>query len=485
MATSRLCGLVIVLAATSARAEPAQITTEPAKPPPAETPAPVAAEPLREPTAAELAGAPVPGTESGRTDPVDDGDSTLRWIGRGVLFVPKVVLNVALTPVRVSVWAYDRYQLDDLYRRVFFNDALTMGVVPTATYEIGFGFTAGARFVHRDLLGHREHLSIHAGYGGRYHAIVGGQLRTGELFGDRVAFELDAGYEKRPHDAFYGLGNGSEMAAPANPIDPLIDDTAVETRYRQQRFRGSILSDLRVWDGLHVRPNGTITEVDFGPGDTGTPIDTVYDPAMLVGFGGSKILYGELEVRWDSRHALTTFEPGATFSGGWLVGAFGGRAHRLDPGTDYWRYGVDAQHFLRVGAGPRVLVTRLHGEAVSGSRAEMPFNELPMLGGPTYLRGYALDRFRDRVAAFGSIEYQWDLSQLISASIFVDAGRVFPAVGDLSLAHLRAGYGIALEGHSPGTFLVQGSLASSIDGGVFATLSFNPVFDIDERVRRR
>jgi len=32
---------------------------------------------------------------------------------------------------------------------------------------------------------------------------------------------------------------------------------------------------------------------------------------------------------------------------------------------------------------------------------------------------------------------------------------------------------------------VQGSIASSIDGGVFLNLAFNPVFDLDERVMRK
>src|SRR5262249_47332439 len=126
-----------------------------------------------------------------------------------------------------------------------------------------------------------------------------------------------------------------------------------------------------------------------------------------------------------------------------------------------------------------------HGEGVTGSRDEVPFTELPRLGGSTYLRGYPLDRFRDRVAAFGSAEYSWDLSQWFSANLFVDVGRVYSSLDELSLDHLRMGYGIALEAHSVQSFLLEGSIASSTDGGIFLNLSFNPVYDIDERVRRR
>ena len=118
---------------------------------------------------------------------------------------------------------------------------------------------------------------------------------------------------------------------------------------------------------------------------------------------------------------------------------------------------------------------------MSGDLAEVPFNELPRLGGAQRLRGYPLDRFRDRIAVVGSAEYQWDLSRALSASLFADAGRVYRAASELSLDHLRVGYGVAIEAHSDERFVARLSLASSIDGGVFVDVSLDPVFDIAER----
>jgi hypothetical protein len=69
--------------------------------------------------------------------------------------------------------------------------------------------------------------------------------------------------------------------------------------------------------------------------------------------------------------------------------------------------------------------------------------------------------------------------------VFTDIGRVYPAVTDLSLDHMRLGYGVGIEGHSPDSFVLAGSLGSSVDGGLFLNLSFNPVYDLDDRVRRR
>jgi hypothetical protein len=247
----------------------------------------------------------------------------------------------------------------------------------------------------------------------------------------------------------------------------------------------SLRADLRAWRDLHLRAAGALSEVEFGQPDQGESITAVYTPGGLVGFGGVQYGYGELELRWDNRHRVTVMEPVSVHSTGELASVFGGRMHRLDDGPDFWRYGLDLQKFVRVAQGPRVIIAHLHGEGVTGGRDEVPFTELPQLGGPTYLRGYALDQFRDRIAAFGSVAYQWDLSQWFSASMFTDVGRVYPSMSELSLDHLRMGYGVAIEAHSVDNFVLEGSLGSSIDGGLFLNLSFNPVYDLDERVRRR
>lgn len=486
--------VVLAIASGSARAEPAP--PEPPAPPtkvaaaattprttdPAARPEPRASD---GPTAADVAGAPVPGSESGRIDPDDSSDSGLRRALRGALFVPKLGVDLALSPARLSVWAYDRYHLDALYYRVFYNDARTIGLVPTAAFDSGFGITAGARFVDRDLLGRHEDLSIEAASGGRYHGAIKTALKSGNRLGDQLAIELDGQYELRPQDPFYGIGNHSDSASPAVPVDPAVDPTAVETRYRERIARTAAVIDLRVVDGFHLRSSSELTDRQFSASDTGVPIDSVYDRMTLVGYDGVRYVYSELELRFDTRRNANEYEPQPFYSVGSLAALFGGRIHRFDNARDYWRYGVDLQHFLRLAEGPRVLALRFHGEAVSGTLAEVPFTELPQLGGLDDLRGYPTDRFRDRIAAFGSIDYAWDLSSWLSARAFVDAGRVFGSLDAVGIDHVRVGYGVALEGHSSRSFGALAALSSSIDGGLFLNLSFNPLFTLDERVRRR
>lgn len=435
-------------------------------------------------TAADVASDPLPGFESGRTDP-GDSDSTLRVIGRGALFVPKLAAEAVLSPFRGALWLQEHYHLTDWYTRIFYNDAETIGLYPTASADSQLGITAGLHFVDHDLFGAKEDLQLQGEIGSRYRQIYSVTLASGKRLGERFGLSLDAGYEIRPHDAFYGIGNGERVAMTTAPVDPRFDSTSVESHYRQYRSRVAVMGDLRTWSKLHLRGAGAISKVDFGAPDTGTPIDQAYAPQGLVGLGGIRYGYGELELRWDDRHGASVMEPIAVHSEGSLAAGFAGLEHRLDSGPDFWRYGLDLQKFIRVAAGPRVVVLHFHGEGVTGSRSEVPFTELPKLGGSTYLRGYGTDQFRDRVAAFGSAAYEWDLSQWFSASVFTDVGRVFPALDELSLRHLRMGYGASIEAHSPEAFVMEASIGSSIDGGLFLNLAFSRVYDLDERVRRR
>lgn len=409
-----------------------------------------------EPTASDVAGAPAPGNESGRADTPDESDGAGTWALRGVLFVPRVAVTVVAAPIEGSAWAIERYQLLERAQRLFFNDAGTFGIFPTFQLESGFGLNIGARMVHRDLFGAHEHFDLRTSGGGRYKGRVATELTSGDRFG-RTQLELGGEYEKRPDDPFYGIGN---------------DDMAVETNYRHRLIRGRGAVDVRVVSDLHVRGAGAVTDHAFST-----------DDGMEV--SDSRNAYGELEVRWDSRGRANDYEPISIISTGSLLALWGGRVTALDDGADFYRYGLDAQQFFRIGPGPRVIAIRSHAEAVTGTLDEVPFNELPRLGGKDVLRGYATDRFRDRVAMVGSVDYQWDLTASMSASLFVDVGRVQSALDDLEANDMRVGYGMQIDLHTARSFLARASIASSIDGGVVFNFGLDPVFEVDGRVERR
>jgi hypothetical protein len=422
-----------------------------------------------QPTAPEEATPlPPPGQESGRVDPHDETDSTMRDIAQGALFVPRAVVEIAFAPVRAGVWAFDRYRLMDRYKRLFFDDEYIYGLHPTARIESDYGVTVGGRFVHRDLLGAKEHLSLRAGFGGSFRQTYDGRLRSGDRFGKRITVDLHTQLERRPHESFYGIGNA---------------DNVMRAYHRQELERAAIAGDVLALRDLHVAISGALTNLRYSASDEGPAIDEMYDTSQLPGWSGARNVYGEVELRWDRRRVASRLEQRGTFASGTMLSTFVGRAHQLRAGEDYWGYGGDVQQFFQLGVGPRVLFARLHVEAVTGSVDDVAFSQLPELGGPVWLRGYSRGRFRDRAAAVGSLEYAWDLGGYVRASIFTDAGRVFYSFPQWS--DMRVGYGASFQLHMKNDLLGTLSIASSIDGGAFFNLSFEPVFELEPRVEQR
>jgi len=423
-----------------------------------------------EPTAKDADNAPPPGQESGRTDR-PDGDSLLRDIGQGVLTVPRVALITALTPIRFGVYAYDHYGLSEKFSSTFFDAKTIYGVYPVANVNSEYGLNIGARLVHRDLFGKKERISLRGTTGGQFRTSVDARLGSGLRFGERVGLEVRGEYERRPNEKFYGIGN--------NSMDR-------DARYREEIKRVSSFLDVRMIDRVVLRGTGALTDRAYGTGASGgTPIDAMYDTGMLTGFSGVRNIYGELEVRVDHRDRELTPGRHKIYDTGYFLSAFAGRIHQLEAGEDYWRFGGEAQHFLGLGIGPRSLMTRVRVEAVTGDMDDVVFSQLPSLGGSQVLRGYPTARFRDRGAAIGTAEYFWGLGQMFMASLFVDAGRVYSSMDELTTNDMRVGYGASLQLHNSREFVAGLSVASSIDGGVFVSLTFDPVFDYDPRAERR
>ena len=426
----------------------------------------------------DVAGAPSPGDESGRVDPGAHADrpSTARAVARAVLFVPKALLWLVLTPVRGGLWLYDRYQFDGAFRGTFHTRDDTFGIVPTFIYQTGFGPMLGAELRGIDLFGERERLMVGAAYGGPYQMGAETWMDTGQRLGP-VTLRLGGNFDRFSKLRFYGIGNDDGGPRPPFLVDPISSAFATETRYRYQELRAAFGVDWAVLDDLRFQPSVAVTDLRYGPSESGTPIDAVFDPVGLVGFIGDVThVYGEVQLRWDRRRIAAPAWETTTYTAGWLVSAFAGRVHQLEPCCDFTHYGVDLQQLVHLGIGPRMVVLRLWGEGVTGSYDEVPFSELPYLGGDI-LRGYDFMRFRDRVALQGTAEYVWDVGRFTNAFLFVDAGRVYPSLEDFTFDGMRVGYGGGLSIHTRAGFLIAATLASSIDGGIFVTARLGPLLD--------
>jgi hypothetical protein len=442
---------------------------------------------------------------SGLDAPRDPPQSTGRTVGRVVLWPIKAVWIGAWALPRGAMWAYDRYQLTERLRSIFFNEEGTLGLYPVAFVETGFGLNVGARHFVRDFLAPGTELRARAGYGGRFRQIYSATLQSGELLGDRVALELTGAYEIFPKSRFFGIGNADavryEPTAP--PIDPLTSDTAVGTRFRHDDVVVDGAADVKLAPEWSVRTSLTWRRRDFKPyeDDPGREPDedpdldderdiaVVYDTGRLLGYEtGLSNLYGEIELTWDSRRVTRSYLSTAAPSTGWQITAFAGYQQGLwDDPSEHGRVGLDIQKYIDLYAGDRVLILRAYAEGVTSEAENVPFVDLPRLGGPYFLRGYPRDRFRDRDVTLVTAEYDWSLDRNILAYLFVDAGRVWRNVGEIELDgldNMRVGFGGGIQAHTMKSFVARILVASTIDGGIYLNFSLDPVFDARSRVER-
>lgn len=466
MVQKRLLALAAVLASTSAHARPDDDTDD---------------DTAGGPTSIE--GAPPPGAESGRVDIPVEGESAARGVGRVVLFVPRTILEILMLPVRAGIYLDERYKIGGHIQEWFFTPGGRVGVFPILLFESSQGVLVGAQFGATFTTNNR--MKVFAGFGPAHRRAVTGEFYSQNHLDGRLNLSLYGQYDRRPESRFYGIGNADEADfVPPMPVDAFAPPFAFETFYKDRLWRAAGIVDVRLRDPFWISVGGLLADRERGLSNRGPEIDMVFEPGTLLDFSGYTSKYGEVELRYDSRAPTSVWQPKMISSSGSLVMLFGGR-EILDPGPSFWRYGLDAQHFFTLGSGPRVITARLQGEAISADPDEVPFNEVPFLGGRTQLRGYALERFRDKVAAVGSLEYTWDLSRILYSSLFVDVGRVYPSLGDLSFDNLRCGFGFAIEAHTHASLIARFQIASSIDGDVWFNFYVDPVTEIQPRVRRR
>lgn len=437
-----------------------------------------------------------------------DAPSKALWIPRAIFFVPRWAFWTVAQPFRLGAWAYEKYSLRARLKGALFNVDQTYGIYPVASYSTDFGLAGGLRFVHYDLFDEKEHLKLRANFGGQYQQAYGFTIDSGERLGAGMKLELEARYERRPSERFFGLGNGERADAPEDGalIDPIADDRAVKTRFRETLVRAVTKAEVPLWtearrgrDGAVVEQPAALTAYlssalmlrSFSDADDGDGIAGVYDVTRLPGFtDGVDNVYVELEVAYDSRRQPSFWQSKVIDATGWYAAAHVGRGVGLgDDPSAFTRYGGEVTRLFDLYRGSRVLTLRLFLEAATAEgegrdNRKLSFIDLPRMGGPEYLRGYPDARFRDRVVALGTVEYTWDLGNMLAAYTFVDVGRPAPELAKLDRGELRVGFGGGVQLHTQDSFITRTQIAGSRDGDVFFELVLSPAFGRRERAGR-
>jgi outer membrane protein assembly factor BamA len=156
----------------------------------------------------------------------------------------------------------------------------------------------------------------------------------------------------------------------------------------------------------------------------------------IVGYNGGTVSGAGLGMNYDTRDVL--FFPRK----GWLIDAQLYAEDKLT-GSDfkYQRFAADVAHYVPVG---KKSVLALNAVAVV-SVGEVPFHQMPVIGGTRRMRGYFEGKYRDNNLFMLQSEYRMPLFWRIGAVAFGGLGVVSRRLGDTDLEHLRYNYGAGIR----------------------------------------
>jgi outer membrane protein assembly factor BamA len=107
--------------------------------------------------------------------------------------------------------------------------------------------------------------------------------------------------------------------------------------------------------------------------------------------------------------------------------------------------------------------------------SQIPFFDLPTLGGRSTVRGFVGRRFTDKSAMNVSTEYRYRIWSHFDWALFMDSGQVAPEIGDFAWERFHTGYGMRFIARADGKHAVSLDVARSREGwGVY--VDFSPMF---------
>jgi outer membrane protein assembly factor BamA len=255
-----------------------------------------------------------------------------------------------------------------------------------------------------------------------------------------------------------------------------------KTRFSQDRFLTVASTGIELDTATRFRIGGTAiyNNHSFGGSTSSSDpsIEAVYDTAMLTGFDEG---FHNLELTGDI--SLDTRDTKGPTQHGAMIKAFAGGGSLVES-QRYMHYGAEASYFLTPFWPMRTFVGRVALDAVRDKDGDIPFTELPRLGGASMLRGYLSGQFRDNLAGIATLEYHYPIMEYLSGELFTEVGKVADDYGQLLGKHTwskdwHAGYGGGFIAHGRDSVKVRLDIAYG-DG-----LNFYLSTDVFDAFRKR
>ncbi|NQU17312.1 MAG: BamA/TamA family outer membrane protein [Candidatus Saganbacteria bacterium] len=130
---------------------------------------------------------------------------------------------------------------------------------------------------------------------------------------------------------------------------------------------------------------------------------------------------------------------------------------------NYVKGGIDLRSYSTPFNSDQIFASRLMLQQAAGD--SVPIYELPFLGGNDTMRGYTMNRWRDRASALVNLEYRFPLFQKwIQIVTFLEAGKVGSMLSDIGLNNWVSDYGLGLHLNLGGSIIVRGDLGYGKEG---------------------
>ena len=138
---------------------------------------------------------------------------------------------------------------------------------------------------------------------------------------------------------------------------------------------------------------------------------------------------------------------------------------------DFQRFFVKTNVYRQLWSPKHVLAARFWVKHV---RRWAPYFLMSSLGGDETLRGFKEERFADQAMTLASVEYRFPVYGKLGGVLFVDSGRVYPTIRDVTLKDWHNNVGVGLRYYLT-NFVARADIGSS-DEGSRVFFNFGHVF---------
>lgn len=352
----------------------------------------------------------------GRGEPPATTSETLVWIPRVVLFPVWLVTEyVVRRPIGFLIVQVERLRVVPTLAELFtFGPGNDAGIVPTAFYEFEFRPSAGLYFFWDEALFSGNQLRVHAATGGPDWLRLTVTDRVPLGGDDRLRLRFEA--STRSDWLYHGLGPDSEERDAAFYQASWLDPSATF------RVPFGHLSRFEGWLGWRRARFAEDCCADDGVPTLGARVGEgrlQLPPGFEEGYSAQ---------RSGARLALDSRSPRPAPGHGVRLDAQAEQSLRTQgSGARGWvRWGGTLGAFLDLTEQNRVVSLSLHASFADPlGRGDVPFLELPELGGDYPLRGFRPGRLRGESTVAATLGYRYPIWSLLDGTLQAGVGNAF------------------------------------------------------------